>query len=471
MKQTDEQLKIVHFVHQFVKRKKLLNNGEKIIVAVSGGIDSVVLLDILLHLQRMNDLHLVVAHVNYRLRGKDSDKDEQFVRRLADQHGLPCYIYSVDTKKIQADEKGTLQETARNIRYSFFETLKKSLHAGRIATGHTASDNAETVLFHLFRGSGIDGIAGIPLRRDDVIRPLLCLSRKEIEQYAAARKIGFREDSSNSTTDYSRNYIRHDIIPKIERRLNPSLVRTLSDESEIFAAHAQFINRTVEMKFSGIVRVDTNRFSISVEKISGEDPFIQQMILRKIFSLAGTEPHHAMISSVLSLIRLQKGKQIHTGDGWTAERLHSDILMTRETVPEKFSIVMPREGTISTSDFVFSITLSRMPDNKRRNHPSISHTEYVDAAKISFPLQVRSWNDGDAFIPLGMKGKKKVSDFFSDAKLSRNEKQSVPIIECSNKIVWIAGYRLDDRFKIGPSTTGVYQLTLTRLHGKENHRR
>lgn len=471
MKQTDEQLNIVHYVHQFAKHKKLLNTGQKIIVAVSGGIDSVVMFDILLRLQRMNDLHLFVAHVNYRLRGKESEKDEHFVRRLAVQHGLSCYTYSVDTKKIHADEKGTLQETARNIRYSFFETLKKSLHADRIATGHTASDNAETILFNLFRGSGIDGIAGIPLRRDDVIRPLLCLSRKEIEQYAAARKIRFREDSSNSKSEYSRNYIRHGIIPMIERRLNPSLVRTLSDESEIFSALAQFINRTVEMKFPGIVRADDGRFTISVERMSGEDPFIQQMILRKIFSLAGAEPNHVMISSVLSLMQQHKGKNIDLGGRWTAERSHGDIRITRETAPKKFSIVMPREGTISTPDFVFSITLSPIPDNKRRDHPSNNHTEYVDAAKITFPIIVRSWNDGDSFIPLGMKGKKKVSDFFSDAKLSRNEKLSVPIIECSGAIVWIAGFRLDERFKIGPSTTGVYQLTVSRLNGKKNDHR
>ncbi len=466
MKRTDVYPPLVKYVQQFMKEKELLKPRQKIIVAVSGGIDSVVLLDVLVQLSFVWDLELVVAHVNHRLRGKESSNDEKFVRQLAKNYGISCSVEQVNTKEIAKKQKLSLQTAARNIRYSFFENLKKSLTADLIATAHNANDNAETMLMNVLRGSGIEGLTGIPFRRNDIVRPLLHATRNDIERYAKKRKLNFREDSSNLNDDYTRNYLRRNILPKLERRLNPSLVETLLNESVIFRSNLDFINTQVDKVFVSIVAITPpRRADISVEKLIAQHPFIRQMIVQRTLKELNIEPNFVVISSIIGLVTDQKGKIVEINKQWAAERAVNDIRIRQASKAKNFSYTIEKEGTIATEEFVFSIKKSAIPDNKRGHDSSI---EYIDASLIEFPIIVRSWQRGDAFVPLGMKGRKKVSDFFVDSKLSNTEKHTVPIIESDGRVVWIAGHRLDDRFKLTSSTTDVYQLTLTVNHGKKN---
>ncbi len=468
MKRTDEYLAVVNKVQQFIKKKKLLNNHQKLIIGISGGIDSVTLLDILLHLRKIYTIEVILAHVNYRLRGQESDNDEKFVRELAVRHGLPCFIHTAETKKLQRETKQTLQETARNIRYSFFDNLKKSLKADRIVTAHTADDNAETMLLNLFRGSGLEGMTGIPVCRGDIIRPLLCVTRKEIVEYGKSRKLKFREDSSNKKDDYTRNFVRHKIVPAITKRINPSLAETLLETSEIFDANAHYVNKEIDSFFPNIVDKQDDLYRISVHPIQKEDLFIQQMIAHRILSFIGCEPSFRAINSLLDLLENQKGKRFEISKEWDAERLEHEILITKKINPKEFSFSLNNEGTIAAENFIFSIKKSPVPGNKAHHHPSI---EYVDASRVHFPIVVRSWCHGDAFVPLGMKGTKKLSDFFADQKLSSKDKKTIPVIESGSNIMWIAGYRLDDRFKLTQKTKNAYQLTITALNGKKNSNR
>lgn len=454
---------LIRKIHQFIKKKGLLRPGQKLVVAVSGGIDSVVMLDALVQLSEMWKYELSAAHVNFQLRGNESDKDEKFVQRLAERYDLPFHNKRSKTKKIAKEMNQSLQETARDIRYSFFDTLKKSLNADLIVTAHNANDNAETMILNLLRGSGIDGLAGIPVQRDSIIRPLLCVTRKEISQYAKKRNLKFREDSSNSKDDYTRNFLRNNVIPKLEKRINPSLNETLFNEADLFRSMVNFANKETVKIYNNIVTLTR----IDIDKLSDVDPFIRQSIVRRLLKELNIEPSFALISSILELEGEQKGSTIEINKKWIAERQSTDIEIRKKSNKRDFLFKMEKEGTLTTEDFILAVKKSALPDNKRKNDSS---NEYVDASKVKFPLTIRSWQKGDVFIPLGMNGKKKVSDFFGEQKLESVEKKMTPIVESNGTIVWIAGKRLDERYKLTDTTTEAYQLSLTSNGKKNDHR-
>jgi len=247
MKHTDRHTETVtQSTLQFIKKKGLFSAGQHVIAAVSGGIDSMVLLDFLAKQKDLLKIRISVAHVNHMLRGRESKADEKLVLRTANALGLPFYIKDVSTRQTAQRNKRSIQETARELRYEFFDNLKRSLKADLIATAHTADDNAETMLFHFVRGTGIHGLSGIPVRRDRYIRPFLSATRKEIEQYAKIHAVQFRHDASNQKEEYTRNFIRHSVIPKIIGRINPSLSQTLQRESETFGLLSDFVDTEVE---------------------------------------------------------------------------------------------------------------------------------------------------------------------------------------------------------------------------------
>lgn len=312
---------LINKVQQFVKQKGLLRQGQKIVAAVSGGMDSMVMLNVLTQLQQKWKLEIVVAHVNFQLRGKESDGDERLVKKITTQYGLPFYSEQTNTKAIAIKQKRSIQETAREIRYSFFVTLKKTLRADTIATAHNANDNAETMLINLLRGSGIDGLAGIPPRRDSVVRPLLSVTRKEIEQYAKAMNIKFRNDSSNAKEDYTRNFLRNVIIPQLEKRINPSLNETLLNEAELFRATATFTGSKTDLAFSDCI----SNSVVDIKRFLTFDPFLRQSIIHRLLKEFGIEPAFATINSIVELVENQKGTIIEINKQWIAERLAEKI--------------------------------------------------------------------------------------------------------------------------------------------------
>lgn len=445
-------------VWQFIRKHDLLDQKQKVIVAVSGGIDSIVLLDFFLWARALKKIEFVVAHANFQLRGKESDSDENFVRKLCTKNNIPFYSERFKTTSIAKNTKRSIQETARDLRYMFFDTLRKSLSADCIATAHNANDNAETVLMNLFRGSGIEGMAGIPVRRGPIIRPFLCVSRKEIVDYARIKKLRFREDSSNRHNEYTRNYLRNKIIPKIERRINPSLTEALTKTAEIFQQHADFIDEMIQQYSASVL----SGSEINIRQLEQHHPFLQQLLIHRLLTEHYIEPRYETIISVLELRRAQKGKTVDLDKRYVAERTENTILIRTRTNHEAFYYQLITEGTIQNEHFVFSMKKSAVPDNTFNSNSS---EEYVDASAVQFPVIVRSWKKGDVFIPLGLKGKKKLSDFFGEKKYSSRQKSEIPVVESGNKIMWVAGERLDDRFKITQKTAAAYHLTFTR-HGK-----
>ncbi|MFZ4619660.1 MAG: tRNA lysidine(34) synthetase TilS [Bacteroidota bacterium] len=455
---------LVRTVQQFMTVNALVPSGGHVIIAVSGGIDSMVLLDIFAKLQEPLRLTLTAAHVNFQLRGKESDADEVFVKRAADQYQIPLYIKRIDTGRSAKKRKRSIQETARDIRYSFFDTLREKLNADCIVTAHHSGDNTETVLINLLRGSGIDGLAGIPMKRDSIIRPLLCADRAEVLNYAKANGIKFRNDSSNMKDDYTRNYLRNSVIPMLEQRINPSLNDTIRNTSTVLRSIADHLNIETDRAFKKVI----SNNEIILIPFGRYHQVIQQSVIHRLLNNLDIEPTFSKISAVHQLAEQQKGSTVQLHREWTAERLADKIILQRRTAERPFKkFIIPREGTYSSGNVVVTVTKSDIPDNKKRSNPS---EEYVDASTISFPLIVRTWRTGDSFCPIGMKGTRKLSDFFVDLKLSQKEKKEIPVLECSGEIVWVAGKRLDDRFKLTDSTSSTYHLTVKYNGQKDDHR-
>lgn len=463
MKRTGSHHTLVAAVQTFVKKKKLLRPGQTVIAAVSGGADSMVMLNVLLELRHLWKLELVVAHVNFGLRGRASDADEQFVRSAAAANALPFYFMRVDTKAEVKKSKRSVQETARELRYAFFGSLMITLNADAVATAHHADDNTETMLINLLRGTGLDGMAGIPPRRAAVIRPLLCATRQQIEEFAAARRIQFRTDASNASDDYTRNIVRRRIVPTLVKRINPSLHETMTQEAEIFRETADFLRQATEEAY----RRCSAGTSLKLEPFKELHLFLQQSVIRRSMQELKIEQTAAGINAVQELAGKQKGAIAELPDGWKGERTADRILFRNEPPEEGFYHRLDAPGLVKGDGFTVSIVKTGRTSNKRTSGPS---KQYVDAAQVTFPVIVRSWKAGDRFHPLGMRGSKKLSDLFGEQKLSQQEKLRVPVVESGGRIMWVAGLRLDERYKLTDSTTAVYTLTV-HYHGKTNGRR
>jgi len=452
-------LELYEGFRRFVQIHELFGRGSRILAAVSGGIDSVVLLDLLASLSAEWDLKVVILHVNHQLRGRESNADEKFVTSLAKHYGVPLHTARVETKSEAARKRLSIQEAARDLRYAFFQKKMAELHGDVVATAHNANDNAETMLLNFFRGTGIDGIAGIPIQRNDasIVRPLLFATRPEIAGYARERKLRYREDSSNLTDKYSRNFVRRRVIPLLEERVNTSLVQSLSNSSAIFKACAEYLREQVKNAWPAIISEADGEILFVKEILWRQHPYMRQLIVHDVFLRKNIEPSADRIGAVLSLLGAEKGSRVDCGNGWRAENESDHIRLNRRTAAADFSYVLQEEGVISNDLFSLSVKKSKNVPNKLGSHSS---TEYVDAGKVRFPVCIRSWKEGDSFVPLGMKHRKKVSDFFVDLKIPRSEKMRIPIVESGGNIVWVAGCRIDDRFKITSASTEAYKLSI-----------
>ena len=444
---------------EFIQKNKLISPEDKIIVAVSGGVDSVVLLDVLNELKSQLKLELIVAHFNHKLRGTESDEDENFVKKFASELGIECYVRSEDTKEYCKSKKISIQEGARELRYNFFETLRLIKGFDKIATAHNANDNAETVLLNLFRGSGINGLAGIQMKRGNIIRPLLFATRDEIEEYAYEKGLTYRVDSSNFKTTYRRNYIRLNLLPLISENINPGIIETLNRTAQIFSELSEFI-RHEALKIIKFVAVEENpgKILIDIQRLKNYLFFIQEsVIISTIETFFNERIDFARVLSVLNLIDSTPGSSMMISKDLFVYRDRQYLVFIRKPElfeTEVFAYVHPGEK-YETDFFVFSSEFVKKEDVQFNRNPQV---EYIDAELIADELILRNWQPGDWFIPLGMKGRKKLSDFLIDLKIPVYEKRKILVLESEGKIVWVCGFRLDDRFKITDSTQKILKI-------------
>lgn len=449
--------------YEFGRRKRLIEDRDKVIVAASGGVDSMVLLDVLAQVQEEFGLTLIVAHFNFMLRGAESDGDEQFVAQRARHYGFEFYVERTNAA-VYANQHGLgIQEAARNLRYEFFDKLLLSSGFDKIATAHNANDNAETMLLNLFRGAGVAGLSGIPPFREDrrITRPLLFAQRSEIEAYAATEKVPFRTDSSNEQDSYTRNFLRHNVLPLVKEHINPAVVANISRSAEIFRELETYLRATAKEHYNGLVARDSNReLRLSTPKLKPLPKLIQQyVVLRAAEVFARARLDFDQVHQILDLTEGLTGSWVSINKEHVVFR-DRDYLVFRQTeeMPEFRFVVMPNHQ-YTFERFSFSSQLVAANGIIANGKDA----EYVDADTLGAQeLILRSWNEGDTFVPLGMRSAKKISDFFIDAKVAIYDKRAVPILTTkTGEVVWICGYRLDDRFKITSGTTRALRLTFS----------
>jgi len=412
-------------------------SSKKYILAVSGGVDSMVLLYCFYKL----NLNFEVAHFNFQLRGEESDTDETFLKTICSDHNITINYNTTDTSSFASEQGLSIQEAARDLRYTWFFELLKEKNADFIITGHHADDSIETFFINLLRGSGIKGLCGIS-NHQHIIRPLLPVSRQEIEEYASLNNILFRNDSSNESLKYKRNFIRKKIIPELNKEKSNSSSSILKSIN-----HLKQVNDYVKRKLAQDIQ--------QITSIKGEDICIntqqpiEDLVLYTALNNYGF--NESQVNNIQLHTKVVGKKHYSTSHELLIARNQLLIRPIQDTVSEVFEI-----STLGEYHKPISIRLSEI------ERPNSFQTEknkiFLDADAIQHPLQLRRWQEGDWFIPFGMKGKKKLSDFFIDEKFSQFEKENTWLLVSNGNIVWIVNHRLDNRYRLNKTTRKYLQI-------------
>lgn len=446
---------------QHVQTGHLFNRGTPLLVACSGGRDSMALLHGLI---KAGCYHLEVAHINFGLRGEESDADEQFVKAFCLEKGIPCHCSHVDTATYAAERKLSIQMAARELRYARLETLRKERNLHFIVTAHHMDDQAETILFNIIQGTGIDGLKGMTARSGYVIRPLLGVDRAQIDAYIAKYQVSYREDSSNEQTYYKRNFIRHKIMPLL-RELNPTVVQSLGGLGErMYQAGILYHNGIDKIRKKLLVpwKEGHKLHFIYLLQHPASDTLLYELL--HPFGVSPDLSGEIMLTISGSKKENASGQQFLTG----THRILSDkrCLYILPLVSERQSLLRLDKwpGSIVFNEWKINVRIA--PINKV-NMKSSGRFAYLDADKITFPLTIRYPEQGDYFYPFGMSkpnhpgktGKKKLSKFFKDIHLPVAEREYTPLLFSGDRLIWVVGQRIDDRFKVSDQTKEVVILS------------
>lgn len=456
----EEQSSLIRPVIEVIEREGLVGPGDRILVALSGGIDSSVLLHVFVHLKTRFHIDLAISHVNYQLRANESERDEDFCRRLAKLYGLPLHLRRVDTVEAAKASGKSIQHAARDLRYSFFAETARQENCTKIALGHTKDDQVETFLMRMVKGTGVRGLSSIPVRRGMIIRPFLHISRKEIERYARSHGVEWVVDSSNATTKYERNAIRHRVIPVLEE-LNPQvrdriyrLARDMGELNDHFTSLAQEFVSAKVTRSKGALTVSVDDLKVlDRETLYRVLAFIAEEVVPHLILL---RDHVRLIMSLVWGAR--PNSTISLPSGAMVRRAYDRLTFTTEGTGRVDSEPIPLgDGEIWLADF--GVTLSVAV--KKRDEVTLDEGHlngFFDNDRIT-RLTVRPFRHGDRFRPLGMKGMVKVKDFFISRKIPREERYRTPILLNGDEIVWIVGQRIDDRYKVTDRTKAVLVVT------------
>ncbi len=437
-------------VKEYIHKENLIKDNTKVIVGLSGGMDSMVLLDVLMLL----GYRCMAAHCNFHLRSDESNRDEIFVKKWCKSIDIPYTSINFDTNQYAADRKISIEMAARELRYNWFETLRKHYQADYIAVAHHKDDSVETVLLNLIRGTGIKGLTGISAKNGYVVRPLLCISRSEIENYISERDIPYVTDSTNNEDLYLRNSLRLNVIPLLET-LNPSvkdtIYRTSKNVTEAEKVYSESIQKSIKEVFSdNKIDIDKLRQTASPRSV--------------LFELLA--PHNftpSTIEDISESIDSISGKIFFSDSSADLEKKKYRLIKDRNSF--LLNVVNETNNENETYFIEKGINEINIPINIKIKKLSSSadiafnkHTIYIDADKIKYPLVLRKWRSGDWFIPFGMKGRKKLSDYFTDRKFSLKDKEDAWLLASGDDIVWIVGERNDDRFKISENTKQIISI-------------
>ena len=429
----------------FITENDLLKDEDHVLIAVSGGVDSMVLLDLF----QRSGRSFGVAHCNFQLRGAESDEDERMVSDYCKSRDIHFDVKSFFTEEHASETGQSIQMAARQLRYDWFRQVMDANNYSKLATAHHSDDNLETILFNITKGTGYSGVAGIPVKEKRRIRPLLFASRSQVMRYAAENKIVWREDQSNTDTKYARSRIRREVIPVLEQ-INPSLRSGFHKTGVRFRESKEIIRSYLKNQLSEILSHDGD--TLKVEKHKLLDTVGATTLLYEITNGYGFnyESCKQIIASSDSI------GAIFQSDTHMLNVDRDFLLIKRSSSPDTTKVeILPETKGFHLNGKVYSIEKL----NHKTSFSSESSEAYLDYNKLSFPLSVRRWEPGDKFVPLGMEGSKKVSDFLVDQKVPLIDKDNVTVLISKGEIVWLVGYRIDDRFKIDDSSGEILKIS------------
>jgi tRNA(Ile)-lysidine synthase len=452
-------------VKGIIRRYNMIEPRDYIGVAVSGGIDSVVLLDILASLRDELHISLLVLHLNHGMRGEEAKRDQRFVQTLSKQYALPCFDKKVDVPRYREEYSLSPQVAARELRYRFFEEAIETHDLDKVAIGQTADDQAETVLMRLIRGGGARGLKGIPSVRGGYIRPLIEVWHKELLTYARHKGLSFVQDSSNLKNDYLRNRIRHDLLPTLQE-YNPTIKEQLLHLAQVLGEDESYLEGLTDEVAKRIVAGDEER-SIPIPQLLSLSPALQSRILQRAFVglSSGGVLEYPHIKGIKKLIQGSGGsKRFALPGGYWAQRNYDTLILGQKVekpggLVEVIDLVVPGRTRLDR----LGVELEAAIGQKKTPPRADPEAAYLDYGHLTFPLRVRSHLPGDSFIPLGMDGHKKLKAFFIDLKIPRQERAKIPLVISGDDICWVAGWRIDERYKIREGTKKILTLTIKRL--------
>ena len=458
----------------YIEDNALIQKKDRIVVGVSGGADSVCLFSVLLELQRRYELELFVVHVHHGIRGEEADRDEQFVEKLAKKYQISYYPFWKDIPGLAKKRGLTEEEAGRMVRYeAFYEVLKK-VNANKIAVAHNQNDCAETVLFQLFRGSGLKGMCGIPPKRDEIIRPLLSVDRKSIEKYLAERGQEYCIDRTNFEDEYTRNKIRLSILPTAEEEINDKAVEHIAKTAQLLREVEAYLRRNVEKVAKEIVSEKNGQYFIKLKDLSGQDIVIQRELVKLVLTkTAGKakdiEAKH--VESVLLLTTNQSGKKVNLPYQIVVRREYEYLVFEKKSKEKElelekkdifYELIPGKTYKIEEAGVDICLSLEKT-EGKWQEIPQNTCVKWFDYDKIDKSICVRNRKNGDFFQVNAAGGTKKLKDYFIDKKIPRNERDEILLLADGSHIIWIFGDRISEKYKVTETTQNILKITITEV--------
>ncbi|MBL7072022.1 MAG: tRNA lysidine(34) synthetase TilS [Candidatus Omnitrophica bacterium] len=460
-----------------IKKYSLIKKGDRVLACVSGGPDSMAMLDLLSGLKRSRGMGLAVAHLDHMIRGRRSKADAVFVKKASAKAGIPFYTERISVKEFAKKTGLSTEEAAREARYAFYQRAAAHTGADKIATGHNMDDQAETVLMRLIKGAGSRGLSGIPYKRAlgarTVIRPLLDIRRSDIEQYLKDRKIPSRNDLTNLKTAYLRNKIRHVLLPALEKEFNPGIKEVLNFTAKSLSGEFDYINNIALAKYRSLIKKSGSSIWISIKRLSRQHIALRRLIVRHIIDEIKGDlrkisfKHWQGVESILS----GEGKPaLDLPGGIKCSKSGGDIVFSKTGRKKQGSrrlrnaLWLDIPGTLEIPELGLEIEseiVGRMPrfkKNKRRKN-----CEYINGDIIEAPLKLRTWKSGDRMRPLGMKDSKKLHDIFIDDKVPKAMRDRIPLVLSKKRILWAVGHRISEDCRINGNVNEIVKLSVKKI--------